>query len=100
MPTSQIVTASILSLLGIIILIGIGDFLIAGYNTASKEEKALYNVRRIRFLLGGLLIVIGILSLFFGGAESKLSGLFPLIVIFLTVLVIVLANTWAKTNRK
>ena len=89
-----------MSLLGIIILIGLGDFLIAGYNTASKEEKALYNVKRIRFLLGVLLIVIGILSLFFGGSESKLSGWFPLIVIVLTVLVIILANTWAKTNHK
>jgi hypothetical protein len=100
MTTSQIITASILSLLGILILIGVGDFLIAGYNTASKEEKAKYNVKRIRFLLGGLLIVIGLLSLFLGEPESKLSKWFPLIVVLLTIWVIALANTWAKSNHK
>ena len=100
MTTSQIITASILSLLGIVILIGVGDFLIAGYNTASKEEKSKYNVKRIRFLLGGLLIVIGLLSLFLGEPESKLSKWFPLIVVLLTIWVIALANTWAKSNRK
>lgn len=36
----------------ILIFIGKGDFLIAGYNTASKEEKEQYHTKRIRIVLG------------------------------------------------
>ncbi|MBP5483310.1 MAG: DUF3784 domain-containing protein [Bacteroidales bacterium] len=53
-----ITVAAILVIMGIIILIGKGDKLIAGYNTASEEEKAQYNVKRLRGLIGGLLIVL------------------------------------------
>ena len=44
--------------MGVLILIGKGDNLIAGYNTASKKEKAQYNVKRLRGLIGGLLIAL------------------------------------------
>ena len=40
-----IVVAAILLIIGIIILIGKGDNLIAGYNTASKEERSQYNIK-------------------------------------------------------
>ena len=36
----------------ILLFIGKGDFLIAGYNTASKEEKEQYHTKRIRIVLG------------------------------------------------
>ena len=48
-----IILAAIMLILGIIILIGKGDNLIAGYNTASKEERSQYNVKRLRGLIGG-----------------------------------------------
>lgn len=41
----------------IFILIGKGDDLIAGYNTASKEERAKYDIGRLRKVSGyGLLL--------------------------------------------
>ena len=43
----SIVTA-IMVVLCAIILAGKGDHLIAGYNTASEEEKQRYNIKRLR----------------------------------------------------
>ena len=39
----------LLLVMGIIILIGKGDNLIAGYNTAPKEERAEYDIKRLIF---------------------------------------------------
>ena len=50
-----IITAAILAIMGIIVLIGKGDNLIAGYNTASKAEREQYHIKRLRGLIGGLL---------------------------------------------
>ena len=53
-----IIVAALLVIMGILIIIGKGDKLIAGYNTTSKEEKAQYNIKRLRGIIGGLLIVL------------------------------------------
>lgn len=45
-----IIVAAILAIMGVLILIEKGDNLIAGYNTASKEERAKYNIKRLRGL--------------------------------------------------
>ena len=53
-----IIIASLLFILGIFILSGKGDNLIAGYNTASKKDKEKYNVKRLRLVFGLLLILL------------------------------------------
>ena len=50
--------AAAMAIMGIVILIGKGDKLISGYNTASEEEREQYNIKRLRGLIGGLLIVL------------------------------------------
>ena len=55
-----IIVGATLVILGILILIGKGDNLIAGYNTSSKEERAKYNIKRLRGLIGGLLLVLAL----------------------------------------
>ncbi|MDR3091681.1 MAG: DUF3784 domain-containing protein [Clostridiales bacterium] len=40
-------------------------FLIAGYNTLPKEEKERYDEKALSKFVGSLLIVIGVISLFF-----------------------------------
>lgn len=47
-----IIVAAMLAIMGVVILAGKGDNLIAGYNTASKEEREKYDVKRLRALLG------------------------------------------------
>ena len=84
-------------ILGILILAGKGDMLIAGYNTASKKEKEQVNIKRVRLLVGGLLIVIAPLCFLLDDNNDIASGfLFAGIVMVLSLIVVVLANTWAK----
>ena len=92
-----IIVAAILVILGIIILIGKGDNLIAGYNTASEEEKAQYNVKRLRGLIGGLLIVLAPMMLLLNGENTMAATWsFVALVFVLCIVVVILANTWAK----
>ena len=97
----QIIIASFLVVLGIIVLSGKGDMLIAGYNTASKEEKEKVNVKRLRLLVGGLLVVLTPLCFIIDDKNDVNSGLFfTAIVVVLTIIVLVLANTWAIHSDK
>ena len=96
MVFTYIIVAAV-AVLGIIILIGKGDALIAGFNTASPEEKAKYNIKRLRLLIGGLLIGIALVYLMFHlKATPLLSSIFAIVIIVLAFIIIFLANTWAK----
>lgn len=92
----QSIIAAILVVIGVIILAGKGDMLIAGYNTASEEEKEKVNIKRLRLLIGGLSVIIAPLF-FIPNDENEVStGLIIAgIVVVLTIIVLVLANTWA-----
>ena len=92
-----IIVAAILLIMGIIILIGKGDNLIAGYNTASKEEKEQYNIKRLRGLIGGILVVLAPMMLLLLGRESLAATLsFVVLTFVLCIVMVILANTWAK----
>lgn len=80
-------------LLGGVILLGRGDWLIAGYNTASGKEKERVHIGRLRVLVGGLLLYVAVLlpilkfyAVWWFPSIPILVGVFP---------VIILANTWA-----
>ena len=92
-----IIVAAILLTMGIIVLIGKGDNLIAGYNTASKEEKSQYNIKRLRGLIGGILVVLAPMMLLLLGRESLAATLsFVVLTFVLCIVMVLLANTWAK----
>ena len=94
---AQIILAIILVVMAIVILAGKGDWMIAGYNTASQEEKETVNVKRLRLILGILLLSISPLLFMLGDHSDKTTGLiFAGTVIVLTTVAIILANTWAK----
>ena len=96
-----IIVALVCAGLGIWILIGKGDNLIAGYNTASKEERERYDIKRLRGLIGGLMIVLAPLLLLMIGKESMASiWSFCAISFVLCIVVVVLANTWAKKKSQ
>ena len=83
--------------MAIVILAGKGDWMIAGYNTASKEEKETVNVKRLRLILGILLLIIAPLLFMLGDHSDKTTSLiFAGIVIVLTTVAVILANKWAK----
>lgn len=78
----------------IILFTGKGDILIAGYNTASKEEKEKCNIKRLRFLVGSIFILSAFLmALRDMGIMGR--GLFVISTIILVIVTLILANTWA-----
>lgn len=92
------IVSLVLLLLAVVIAFGKGDFLISGYNTASKEKRAKYNVQRLRLLVSSLLVLITIglvvaALLGWGEAEREylLIGIAVLVVIYF-----ILIYTWVK----
>lgn len=95
-----IIVAAILVIMGVVILIGKGDNLIAGYNTASKEERAKYNIKRLRGLIGGLLIVLAPMTILLDGQDTMAATWsFVALVFVLCIVMVILANTWAKKKE-
>ena len=93
----KIFMAVLLGVMGLIILFGKGDKLIAGYNTASKEEREQVNVKRLRLLMGGFMVVLAILALLTIEEESITSVMgFGAVMLVLAFVVIALANSWAR----
>ena len=86
--------------LGVIILMGKGDKLIAGYNTASEEERLQINIKRLRILVAITCLASTVLCFcmpLIGEnivAELTATGIFLLILL----VIVILANTWAKTK--
>ena len=98
----NIIIVITLVIFAIVIYTGKGDKLIAGYNTASQEEKEQYNVTRLRLLIGSLLFWIAIV---FGISicvpmSKEVTLFFRILGIFVpTIAVVILANTWAKKTK-
>jgi len=81
--------------LAVIIIAGKGDWMIAGYNTASEKERKQVNIKRLRLLIAILLFLVAaampLLLL-----DNAAGGIFfSEIVMAAGVVVIILANTWA-----
>lgn len=92
-----IIVAAIMAIMGVLVLIGKGDNLIAGYNTASPKERAKYNIKRLRGLLGGMLLVLAPMMLLLAREPSTDKiGSFMALTMVLCIVVLILANTWAK----
>ena len=78
-----------------IIFMGKGDMLMAGYNTASKEEKEKIDVKRLRIVMGSFfLLAAGVLAL------RNVIGLgwFMVLLMVLIIAVLIVANTWPEKN--
>lgn len=89
-----IAISALLVVLGILILIGKGDWAISGYNTASPEEKAQYNIRRLRLVMGLTSLAVAIIMVL--DALLNIEWLIIATVLPLCILVLILGNTWAK----
>ena len=67
---------------GLIVRTGKADFLIAGYNTMSKEEQSKWNAKALSRFIGWLLIISSIILLI--GCIPILLNIFPFIAIFIS----------------
>lgn len=94
----SIVLAIVFVVFAVIFLMGKGDKFIAGYNTASEEEKKKVNIKRLRILMAILSVItagyVSILPIIGDNTQSQMGAMFVFIVV--TLIFIILANTWAK----
>lgn len=94
------VVFAIISIISLVLLSGHGENLIAGYNTASNEEKSKYITKKLCRVVGGGMSIVAILILIMTIGETILPAYFVYISLTITVvdciLVIVLANTICK----
>lgn len=98
---SAIITTIILFPMLLLIVAGKGDALIAGYNTASAEERARCNVKRLRGLVASLLLVVVLafwLPIILGATGNGVFVITMPVTFVATFVTIILANTWAKKN--
>lgn len=87
----------IMAIGSIVLLMGKGSFLIAGFNTSRKEEKEQYNVKRLCRVVGGgfgiITIMLGI-SLFYNFEVPKIiDSMIPWGLFVVIVLMLILSNT-------
>lgn len=86
--------------LSILLLTGRGSFLIAGYNTASKEEKAKYQEKRLCRVVGaGVGVETLLVSVFLlptGNLPAFLNWLIPVLIILVLGITLLLGNTVCK----
>ena len=95
-----IIVAALTAIMGIVVLAGKGDMLIAGYNTASKAEREKYDIKRLRLVIGILLIIVGLLCLLLLDESLEAGFAFASVTLTLTAVALALANTWAKKKTK
>lgn len=91
---------ALFAVLSIVLLSGHGENLIAGYNTASQEEKDKYDSKKLCRVIGGGMAVIAVMLLVFALLIASLPTwfifVFVSVVIVDCIVMIVLANTKCK----
>lgn len=87
----------LLAVISVVLLMGKGSFLIAGYNTASKEKKEKYNEKRLCHIAGGgfslLTVLLAVFTYFKGDLPEYLKWIMPWGYFAVLAVIIILANT-------
>lgn len=95
-----IAVAFLLVTLGSVIGAGKGDWLIAGYNTASSEEKEKVNIKRLRRVVVAVLDIVAFAMLILCVLPDEIGVIvFPVVVIIVVTVGLIAANTWAKKGK-
>jgi hypothetical protein len=84
--------AALFLVLALVVYFGKGDWLIAGFNTASEKERAQYNIKRLRLIITLLLLlsaVFVVVLLYFPYISIIATPIFVIVTLF----GVVLANT-------
>lgn len=91
--------AVFMGILTVVLLMGKGSFLIAGYNTSSKEEKQEYDEKKLCRVVGGGMGVITLMLIGWGFMGEKFPVSVFLIVTIVTVIIIqILSNTICRAQ--
>jgi hypothetical protein len=100
---------SVISLLivvvAVVIMLGRGDDFIVGYNIASKKTRDMYDIRRVRVIVGVLLMLIAmalpaIAAMLIMGYKELVMTTLPAIVFVLIAATFTASHLWAKKKSK
>lgn len=85
-------------ILAIVFYLGKGDKLIAGYNTASEEERKKVNIQRLRILMSCISVITAAFCVSMPIVGNNIQAqLGAVAVLFVAIIfVVILANTWAR----
>ena len=91
------VVFAIMALISVLLLFGRGSWLIAGYNTASKEEKDKYNQKKLCRVIGVgmsvITIMILIMTIWQDVLPASFATVFGVVTLVDCVVMIVMAST-------
>ncbi len=94
------VVFAILAVISIVLLTGHGANLIAGYNTATKEEKSKYNAKKLCRVVGAGMSVITLLIFVMGIGMDVIPYYFAYVTLAIVlidcVVMLILMNTICK----
>ena len=93
-----VIFAIVFIVLAVIFLMGKGDMLIAGYNTASEEERKEVNIHRLRILMAIISVLTAVFCCLMPciGNEKEIVLKATFVFVAITFVFVILANTWAK----
>ena len=96
-------TTVLMALLSVYLLSGRGSFLIAGYNTSSKEEKAKYDEKKLCYTVGGglsaITVIIGLSTFYDFELPAVISWLMPWGLFAVVAAIMILSSTICKVKK-
>lgn len=88
---------ALFAVLSLVLLLGKGSWLIAGYNTASPEEKKRYDEKRLCRVTGGGMAVItamlAVMTIWQDVLPAAFAGIFGAVTVGVVIAVLILSNT-------
>jgi len=84
--------------LAFVLLAGRGSFLIAGFNTLPKDQKAKYDAKALSKFIGKILLPIGILTIFAG--MERIVGWYPWVFVAVTIGLCLFAVIYVNTGNR
>ena len=94
----EILAAVVVIVLGVIVGLGKGDFLISGYNTSSPAKRATYNILRLRLSTVITCVLVAVVVIL-NALISIPEAVFTICVVVVALAHVVVANTWAKREE-
>ncbi len=86
-------------ILSIPLLMGKGSWLIAGYNTSSREEKEKYDEKKLCRAMGFMCAIIGIMSGLLGIINTESFAIvYAVLITIIVIITLIYTNTKCKKN--
>jgi len=96
------IIVALFSIISIILLMGKGNFLIAGYNTAGKNIKQRYNTKKLCRVIGGgfgiITVILGISAYYEFKLPAAIEWIVPWGYLGAVVVMAILANTICRAK--